>query len=301
MKGVVKRLLKRVLRRDPISPQSVADRLQRRGIGRAEISSKHLAHVYRRLNDTAGAPDFSSVKGLLPRHSPAGVAFDGSVLGVIVETRRHPALEHVVLNFSRTLRIPIQLFHGTENRDFIMSSAVSALVTEGKVRLFQLEADDLDASKYNALFMTRDFWTLIESRDKVLVFQTDAIACERSDYTLSDFLSFDYIGSKWLRERPVGLVIDGGNGGLSLRDWKKSYECLIRFPPECWKGGEDGYFAFHIDLIGGKVGKETDCLRFSTQREFLYKSLGAHKITALDQASRAAFLEYCKEAEPLVR
>jgi len=210
-------------------------------------------------------------------------------------------LEFVVLNVSRTLEIPIQIFHGNDNLEFITSSAVSGLIHEGKVDLVQLACDRVDAKQYNALLLTKEFWNLLGSRNKILVFQTDALACEESEYRLRDFLSFDYVGSKWPRERPVGLLIDGGNGGFSLRDWKKSYECLVRFPPQSWTGGEDGYFAFHIDLMGGRVGRDADCAKFSTQYEFLYRSLGAHKITCLDQASRTAFLRYCKGAESLVR
>ncbi|MGH8201339.1 MAG: DUF5672 family protein [Steroidobacteraceae bacterium] len=295
----MKRLLNRLLSRDT-SPQSVVDELRRKGIGQDQIRGVHLAHVYRRLNSVASAPDFDSIAGVLPSHLPEGVDVDRPVVGVIVETRRHPLLESVVLNFSRTLEIPIQLFHGKGNLEFITSSAISGLMHAGKVALVQLEADSVDAKKYNALLMTKGFWDLLGSRNKILMFQTDTIACEQSEYRLSDFLSFDYIGSKWPRDRPVGLLIDGGNGGLSLRDWKKSYECLVRFPPEKWRGGEDGYFAFHIDLMGGRVGRDIDCARFSTQYEFLCRSLGAHRITYLDQPSRTAFLEYCKEAERLI-
>jgi hypothetical protein len=283
------------------SPRSIAARLERRGITRDQVRGEHLADVYRRLKSLASAPDFVAIRESIPSGSPTMGCPDGAVVGVIVETRRHPALESVVLNFSRILNIPIQLFHGTGNLEFIMSSAISRLVSEDKVHLVALNIDDLDARGYNALLLTKEFWSLVESRNKVLVFQTDAIACEQSEYKLSNFLSFDYIGSKWLRQRPVGVLVDGGNGGLSLRDWKKSYECLLRFPPENWPGGEDGYFAFHIDLIGGKVGRDEDCAKFCTQHEFLYRSFGAHKISCLGPANRAAFLEYCKEAIVLLQ
>lgn len=295
----MRKLINKFRFRKLISPQSVADELWRRGIQRDEITGEHLAHVYRRLKKLGNGADFTSIRDVLPRQSRTEVDLDCPVIGVIVETRRHPALECVLLNFSRTLKIPIQLFHGRGNLEFIMSSAIAGLVQDGKVHLVQLEADDFGARKYNALLMTKDFWSIMGSRNKVLVFQTDTIACEQSEYTLSDFLSFDYIGSKWPRQRPVGLLMDGGEGGLSLRDWKKSCECLVRFPPWNWVGGEDGYFAFHIDLIGGKVGRDRDCAQFCTQYQFLYKSLGAHQISCLDQATRAAFLEYCKEASVL--
>lgn len=305
MRRVVERLIKRLrdwpLSRKMISPQSVVVKLGRRGITRNRITGEHLADVYRRSKNLESAPDFVSISDSLPSRAPTSIEPDSAVLGVIVETRQHPALEAVVSNFSRTLKIPIQLFHGSGNLEFIMSSAISGLVSEGKVHLVAMQVQDLGARSYNALLMTKGFWNLVGCRNKVLVFQTDAIACEHSLYRLTDFLSFDYIGSKWPRVRPVGLLIDGGNGGLSLRDWKKSYECLQRFPPDSWTGGEDGYFAFHIDLIGGKVGRDADCARFCTQHEFLYKSLGAHKISCLSQADREAFLEYCKEAGVLAR
>ena len=301
MTKLLKRMFMMLFYRKMNSPQSIAASLERRGITREQVRGEHLVDVYRRLNNLVSAPDFGSIKESLPSRPPTMVGLYNAVIGVIVETRRHPALESVVLNFNRTLKIPIQLFHGTGNLECIMSSAISDLVSEGKVQLVQLNIDDLDARSYNALLMTKEFWNLVGSRNKVLVFQTDAIACERSEYELNDFLSFDYIGSMWPRRRPIGMLVNGGNGGLSLRDWNKSYECLLRFPPENWPGGEDGYFAFHIELMGGKVGGDGDCARFCTQYEFLYRSLGAHKITCLAPASRAAFLEYCKEAKVLLQ
>ena len=279
-----------------LSAQDIVYELDRLGVCREKINGAHLASIYRRLKRLSSAPDFTGSRDLLSSELTYIADQNCPVLGVIVETRRHPALEFVVSCFEKRLHIPIQLFHGRRNLEFIMLSSISELVHRGKVHLVQLDADELDASRYNALFMTERFWRRLISKDKILVFQTDAIICSGSDYKLTDFLSFDYIGSKWSRERPVGLLIDGGNGGLSLRDWNKSYECLSRFPAKKWTGGEDGYFAFHIDLIGGKVGGDSDCARFSTQHEFLYKSLGAHRISCLDQSSRAAFLQYCDDA-----
>lgn len=279
------------------SAQDIVDDLAKKGIRRDEIGGAHLASVYRRLARLSSAPNFSSVREFLPGDSCCATELNHPILGVIVETRRHSALEYVIHNFQERLQIPIQLFHGRSNFDFIMSSSVSELVHGGKVHLFQLEVSDLDAGKYNALFLTDRFWTQLLSKGKILVFQTDAILCDGSDYDLRDFLTFDYIGSKWPRKRPIGLLIDGGNGGLSLRDWAKSRECLARFPPQEWTGGEDGYFAFHIDIIGGKVGRDVECARFSTQHEFLYKSFGAHNISSLDKDHKAAFLQYCKEAQ----
>ena len=114
-------------------------------------------------------------------------------------------------------------------------------------------------------------------------------------------MSYDCIGSKWRRHRSSDIIIDGGNGGLCLRDWEKTYDCLRSFPSEHWTGGEDSYFGFHIELIGGKVGKDTDCAKLSTQHEFLYKSWGAHKISCLDEKPQSGFFNYCDDARFMLK
>ena len=124
--------------------------------------------------------------------------------------------------------------------------------------------------------------------------------CNNSPYNLNTFLDFDYIGSTWARTRPVGITIDGGNGGLSLRSWEKSLQCLEQFPSSFWPGGEDGYFGFHMELIGAKVGKDVDCAKFSTHRYFRYKSFGAHKISGLNKKDKDAFIQYCPEAKKIL-
>jgi len=268
-----------------------------KGVLRADITSEHILHVYSSLKKISNAPDFASIGEILPNQCENTINKLFPIWAVIVETRKHPALDRVVDYLIKNTQIPIQIFHGNNNLDFIMSTTISELVRSGQVHLTQLNIDELCANKYNALFLSKRFWRTVFGRKKILIFQTDAITCSHSDYTINDFVSYDYIGSKWSRQRPVGLIIDGGNGGLSLRDWEKTYECLSRFQPEHWCGGEDGYFAFHIDLIGGKVGKDNDCAKFSTMSEFLSKSWGAHKISLLNKNAQVAFLNYCQEAK----
>ena len=55
---------------------------------------------------------------------------------------------------------------------------------------------------------------------------------------------------------------------MTLRDKPITLECLRRFPPDPWPGGEDGYYAFHLDLMGARVGRGVECDRFSTQGRF---------------------------------
>ena len=189
---------------------------------------------------------------------------------------------------------------GPVNEAFIKDTSISALIEQGKFVLTPLRIKTLSPVQYNSLLLSKFFWNAVIGRQKILVFQTDSILCPKSEYALDDFLKFDYIGSSWRRERPITMIIDGGNGGLSLRDWGKSMKCLNRFPASQWPGGEDGYFAFHIDLITDRVGRPKDCAKFSTQSEFLACSFGAHKFSELDENSLKKFLEYCPEARKIL-
>lgn len=279
--------------------QITARDLIRRGIPREEFSGEHIRHVYASTRKLSSQPDFESINGILP-DAPLTQTDKNSACGIIVETRKHADLERVIQNFIENTHIPVQLFHGRSNLDFIMSTAIAEQVDKGNVHLTGLNIDDLSAGRYNALFLSKKFWEHVMGRNKIVVFQTDTILCRDSDYALNDFLSFDYIGSKWPRFRPIGLVIDGGNGGLSIRDWSMTYDCLTRFPSQYWTGGEDGYFAFHIDLMGGKVGKPDECAKFSSHVDFSFKSWGAHQISCLNSKDKKAFIKYCEDAHFLL-
>ena len=272
----------------------------RRGVDGEHICGHDLIWAYSQLKRYDFAPDFRTLGRIIKSNSDTRERKNETVLSVIVETRKHPALVPIVLNMLETLAVPVQLFHGCNNKNFIEDSELRDFIATGRITLTSLEADSLDASSYNTLLLSRQFWQRLIARQKILIFQTDSIICKNSAFSIRDFMGFDYIGSKWRRQRPVGLVLDGGNGGLSLRDWTKSYECLTRFPPEQWPAGEDGYYAFHIDLIKGRVGRDSECARFSTQEVFLEKSFGAHQINKLSETDQRAFLEYCPEATILL-
>lgn len=265
-----------------------------KGIQRSDFTGEHLRSFYDGLNPSKD----TAINSLSPYYSlqMTNKCRTDPVWGVIVETREHPLLESVVCQFARQLKLNIQIFHGTENKNFILDSGVGDLIARGQVHLTDLGINTLTPVNYNNLLLSRPFWDCLYAREKILIFQTDAILCDNSAYTLDDFLQFDYIGSNWNRNRPIGIVIDGGSGGLSLRDWQLTTQCLDKFPSHFWPGGEDGYFAFHFDLIGGRVAKEEDCGKFSTQSVFSDLSFGAHQIQNLNGADLDRFLEYCPAA-----
>lgn len=261
-------------------------------------------NIYSKMEPCEYSPDFSETEEMLGRGRLIPRTcnqINQEAVGVIVETRRLDCLGYVIENFIQQTELHVQIFHGTGNLQHILDSEIGSYVDTGKVTLSEISTETINASQYNAIFLSKSFWNAMVGRNKIFVFQADSYVCKSAKYPLDRFLHFDYIGSKWSRKRPMGHILDGGSGGLSIRDWHKSVECLSLFPPKLWNGGEDGYFAFHIELIGGKVGKNTDCGKFSTQNFFSHKSYGAHGIFRLSPRQREKFLKYCPEAEFLFK
>jgi hypothetical protein len=269
------------------------------GLGPDDVSREHLDQLYARLrcsrrpqrtpDDLAAAERALAVEGL--------PCLNDDLIGVIIETRPHPDLAFVVKQVNESLHIPIQLFHSKENREYIFASPLEKLIANNAVYLTQLNCTRIDSSLYNSIFLSTLFWDSLIGRKKILIFQTDALLCKRAPELVDDFMQYDYIGSAWQRDRPFGKIrIDGGNGGLSLRDWRKSMEALKRFTAAEWVGGEDDFFGFHIELIGGRVGSPKDCALFSTHLVFKFKSFGIHKPIWLSRADKLRLLYYCPAA-----
>lgn len=261
------------------SAEAIARYFNEQGVDRKNIHGKDLKPFYSQMNRIDdSALDMNEI-GIT---CPGCDAVNRDLFwAAIVETREHPSLEYVVSQFANQLDIGIQIFHGDSNKEFITSSAIGELIDRGRVHLSSLATNELKPRAYNALLLSRSFWESLYGRKKILIFQTDALLRRNSDYTLVDFMQFDYIGTRWNRQRPVGIVAEGGCGGLSLRDWGLTMECIDRFPPKYWPGGEDGYYAFHLELMGANVAKEQDCAKFSTQSKFPARSFGTHQVLGL--------------------
>lgn len=283
------------------SPEDVVSRLALRGVKQEMIRGEDLAFLYKSLPALEWSPSSITLENILSYTSSKSSSSNEKLWGVILEARDHPLLAASVLNVYENLQVPIQIYHGPSSLQSIMASGVGQLVETGKVVLTQLEVDSLyPPDSYNAFVLSKEFWYSMRAREKILFFQTDAFLCNSSNYAVDDFVEFDYIGSWWDTKRPNNLMIKGGCGGLSIRDWKKSVECIERFPPEFWEGGEDTYFGFLMAVMGAKVGDETSCFQFCTQGEFRLESFGAHKISDLNPDDLEAFLEYCPEAKAYV-
>ena len=282
----------------PSSATTIAAKIMEQyGLSCGQIRSEHLQANLPFLNkifpNTTEQPVGDAFKGLPTDPEPA----PEPTWAVMIETRAHPALESVLSNVSRCCGIPIQLFHSKDNREFVRKGEIAHMVDQGRVTLTELNiSGEIGLGFYNQLLLSPRFWELCRGRGKILVCQTDSICCSGSAYSLADFKDIDYIGSRWSRRRPVGLIIDGGSGGLSLRNWQASMDCLRRFPPARWPAGEDGYFGFHLDLMGARVGTMEEAGQFSTQDVFTHNSFGCHQVSRLQDLDLSAFLAYCPEA-----
>lgn len=282
----------------PSTASLVRQDAARQGKSLHELTMADMEPIYAQMNPTV--PDLAghNIKDLLSSAAPADKFEEPTA--IIVETRSSPVLAKVVAQVCKRLDIPVQVYHGTDNAQIANDPQLAPYKRRGQLTFSALNCQSMTHTIYNALLTSPDYWESTIARGKVLVFQTDAYLCEGSDFDLQDFLDFDYIGSLWGRKRPEGLVVDGGNGGFSLRDWGKTMDCVTRFPSASWRGGEDTYFCFHIDVIGGRVGLPDDCAKFGTQFQFRQKSFGTHKPSSLPSRQQPFFLSYCPEAAHLI-
>ena len=281
----------------PTSAAKLRRSLEQVGRSTGSFVDADLSQTYGEMSPSNGSADFSLLADLLPKTAAAGFDSPIALVAVIVETRSTAQLPYVIGRTLNQLDGPVIAFTGPASSSFLRAELAHADVDASRVMIIELATDHLPAPAYNALLLSVDFWSHMKGASKVLVFQTDSILCPNSDYTIEDFLDFDYIGSEDTRIRNIGIRVDGGSGGLSLRDMRSTMECLERFDPSGWPGGEDSYFAFHFDLMGKRVGRPHECAMFGTELAFRYNSFGAHHLQRwLTKRELSNFLDYCPEA-----
>ena len=276
------------------SAESILQKFKETANGNRQINGRDISEVYGRLHKLKSAPELPS-----PTFTPVLPISDlknERQLGLIVETRKTDAILFVIKNFIENTGLPVHVILSEKNLDYANAPLLTDFVENGLLAVSKLELSNLTASKYNALFLNERLWEYHSSFDKIIVFQTDSCICSSSPYKLDDFLGFDYIGADWPRKRPVGLIIDGGVGGFSLRDITKARNCLQQFDPNLWPGGEDAYFGFHMELLDGKVARSADRQRFCTQGDFVAHSFACHSIKSMPMRKRVKFFKYCPEA-----
>ncbi len=194
-------------------------------------------------------------------------------LAFITEPRKHGALKYVLENFLNILPEEwfIQVNHGTYNEDYIKniinkSEIISKFNSSGRFSLYNLGVKHMTHEDESNLLRTKSFWDNIDG-DLLLKFECDTILCPNSEYKISQFEKYDYIGGYWGNQlyepldslyptlkpggaysRPYnGPQVLPMNGALSLRNKKTMLNLVDKYFNEYLAAGkpysEDYFFS----------------------------------------------------------
>jgi hypothetical protein len=187
---------------------------------------------------------------------------------IIVEPRKHKALEYVLNNFTTNLDNKLWkfiIYCSLDNKSFVEDIKNKLNI---EIYIIPICNSNLTIKDYNYLLTNKKFYEVIPT-DIVLIFQTDTLILNKD--IIYDFLEYDYVGAPWRNERTVG------NGGLSLRNKNKMIE-IIEKRGTC-NENEDFYFSFpqkyNIDIKKPSFEKG---MRFSVEQCYHEKSFGIHKV-----------------------
>jgi len=196
---------------------------------------------------------------------------------VLVEPRKHKALDIVLSNFNRNLNEhwTFLIYHSALNESFMIDLLQKHKMYSRCKRVI-LEKNNLSINEYNELLYSEKFYEPIET-DMFLIFQTDALISNTYKEYVYKFLHYDYVGAPWKATNQVG------NGGLSLRKKSKMLELLKKGGYKKANGEyyyEDKFFTntipnnivFELNLPNVEEAKQ-----FSVETLFSDKSFGLHK------------------------
>ena len=205
---------------------------------------------------------------------------------IIIEPRKHKALEFVLNNISDCLSDEwgIILFHGKNNNEYAIE-IVEKLnnVYKNRISLVNLNVDNLNQKTYSHLLSNKNTIYDHIHTDIFLVFQTDSIILKENAHMIYEYLNYDYVGSPWLicNYNPTKMCSFIGNGGFSLRNKKKMLEIIEKIPYN--NEPEDLYFATNYNNI--KVNKPSyeKALRFCVGEAYNNKiTLAVHRFWPYD-------------------
>jgi len=195
----------------------------------------------------------------------------GIYTAIIIEPRKHKALEFVLNNFLKNLSKEwnIIIFHGNKNINFINNMFNTTLINyKNRVKFINLKVNNLTIKDYNNLLVSADFYNNIPT-ETFLIFQTDTLICNHYKDLINDFIKYDYSGAPWIRANMVG------NGGLSLRRKSKMLEIIKNC--EYKNEPEDVYFSKGCKNIIINKPYYKDAMKFSVEAMYNNISFGIHK------------------------
>jgi hypothetical protein len=218
---------------------------------------------------------------------------------VIVEPRKHKLLKDVISNFDSMMDSSwdLYVFYGKSFLEFAKDTTKD--IIKRRVKLLQLDTDNLSVNNYNKLFKQKSFWDKVKA-ENILVFQTDTILCKNSKYKIDDFINYNYIGCPY-DNKIIGTnskIWDKYNmygiGGLSFR--KKSFmlKCIDNNPNIPDNFAED---VFYSECLQNNKPDIIKLNKFCTQHKYFDNSFGLHKPTNLK--NNKELHSYCPEIKIL--
>ena len=200
---------------------------------------------------------------------------------IIVEPRKHKALDYVLTNFYNNLSEDWQIiiFHGKNNIKFIQN--IITKFDKSRIKLINLNVNNLSLNEYCHLFYNKWLYDNIQT-ETFLVFQTDTLICPQYKHLINDFLKYDYVGAPWDEKiiHDIKTLYGGkdliGNGGLSIRKKSKMLDILNKhsfYHKQGWLINEDIYFSIHTT---NKPSLE-EAKNFSIEMLYNDKAFGIHK------------------------
>jgi hypothetical protein len=194
-----------------------------------------------------------------------------SYTAIILEPRKHPALEFVLNNFLENLDYNwnIIIYHGTDNIDYINNIITTKLNKHiDRITKINLNTPNLTIQNYNDLMVSKKFIEDIPT-EIFLIFQTDSMICSQNKDLIYNFIQYDYVGAPWLEG-------DVGNGGLSLRRKSKMLEIVNNCLYQPGRP-EDVYFSKGCNNIQIDKPNDLEAKLFSVENIYSEKSFGVHK------------------------
>lgn len=200
---------------------------------------------------------------------------------IIVEPRKHKALDYVLTNFYNNLSDDWQIiiFHGKNNIEFIKK--IITKFDKSRIKLININVENLTINEYNKLFYNKWLYNNIPT-ETFLVFQVDTLICPQYKHLINDFLNYDYVGAPWDENMTTHIknIYGGkdpvGNGGLSIRKKSKMLEVLNKHSIYHKNGfliNEDVFFSIHTT---NKPSLE-EAKNFSIELVYNDKAFGVHK------------------------
>jgi hypothetical protein len=207
---------------------------------------------------------------------------------LIIEPRKHTALEFVLDNFLENLNNDwnIIIYHGTNNKEYLQNIINTKLEKyKNRITTRNLNVANLSIDNYNTILTNKEFINSIPT-EIFLIFQTDTMICEQHKDLINNFLNYDYVGAPWVRDYLYDNNIDikklssssakyVGNGGLSLRRKSKIIEIIEKC--KYLNVNEDIYFSHGCNGVDINKPLIDDAKNFSIETVYNNKSFGVHK------------------------